>query len=305
MATLQASLLLHPSLYACSSSSSSSSSSSFCSCSNTPCFWKSFQFSRSASHFKHNPLRLPNLNLSSPLGFRDFGFCRHPLLVSCTFHQDNANLNTEASSFDGHSVSENNESKPNQTDRGSSSLGGDGSVSEVGIMETNGFSESSEIEVKSEFAELGLDNGEVDREEKRENVVESEGKTATLDGKEGDKSRIPLVVFLMGVWATARRGFEKLLMMDWLSWWPFWRQEKRLERLIADADANPKDAAKQSALLAELNKQRLVCIAVFTYDIVGDSKNESSNVWGFSFMFEGFNFLSFFVCYFDINSCFS
>ncbi|KAG6410852.1 hypothetical protein SASPL_128923 [Salvia splendens] len=33
-----------------------------------------------------------------------------------------------------------------------------------------------------------------------------------------------------------------------------WRQEKRLERLIAEADSNPKDAAKQSALLVELNK---------------------------------------------------
>ncbi|KAH6770038.1 FTSH protease 11 [Perilla frutescens var. hirtella] len=30
--------------------------------------------------------------------------------------------------------------------------------------------------------------------------------------------------------------------------------EKRLERLLAEADANPKDAAKQNALLAELNK---------------------------------------------------
>nr|CAD1834148.1 unnamed protein product [Ananas comosus var. bracteatus] len=43
-------------------------------------------------------------------------------------------------------------------------------------------------------------------------------------------------------------------MSEWLSWWPFWRQEKRLERLIAEADANPRDAAKQSALLSELNK---------------------------------------------------
>lgn len=281
MATLQASLILHPSLFAFSSSSSSS----FCSCSYSSCFWKSFHFSRLASHFKHNPLRLPNLNLSSPPGFRDFGFCRHPFLVSCTFHQDDTNLNTEASSFDGHSVSEKNDSKPNEIDSGSSSLNGDSSVSDVGVLEANGLSESSETQVKSEFAELGLDNGEVAREEKSENVVESEGKTGTLVGKEGDKSRIPLVVFLMGVWATARTGFEKLLMMDWLSWWPFWRQEKRLERLIAEADANPKDAAKQSALLAELNKQRLVCFVVcslvFMYDNLGDGNNKSSNVLGF------------------------
>ncbi|KAK9143962.1 hypothetical protein Syun_013362 [Stephania yunnanensis] len=62
------------------------------------------------------------------------------------------------------------------------------------------------------------------------------------------------MVFLVGVWASVRRGFEKLAFSEWLSWWPFWRQEKRLERFIAEADANPKDAAKQSALLAELNK---------------------------------------------------
>nr|GMC98578.1 ATP-dependent zinc metalloprotease FTSH 11, chloroplastic/mitochondrial-like [Ipomoea batatas] len=37
-------------------------------------------------------------------------------------------------------------------------------------------------------------------------------------------------------------------------WLLFWKQEKRLELLTAEADANPNDAAKESALLAELNK---------------------------------------------------
>lgn len=73
---------------------------------------------------------------------------------------------------------------------------------------------------------------------------------------------MPLMVFLLGVWARVRSGFEKILMWDWLSWWPFWRQEKRLERLIVEADANPMDAVKQSALLAELNKQRLDYVVV-------------------------------------------
>ncbi|VAH61753.1 unnamed protein product [Triticum turgidum subsp. durum] len=36
--------------------------------------------------------------------------------------------------------------------------------------------------------------------------------------------------------------------------WPFWRPDRRLQRLIDDADAHPKDPAKQSALLHELNK---------------------------------------------------
>ncbi|KAG6422551.1 hypothetical protein SASPL_119128 [Salvia splendens] len=69
-----------------------------------------------------------------------------------------------------------------------------------------------------------------------------------------NERRVPIVVFLVGVFARLREGFEKLLYSDWFSWWPFWRQEKRLERLIAEADSNPKDAAKQSALLVELNK---------------------------------------------------
>lgn len=251
MATLQASLLLHPSLSGFSSLYSSSSSSSF--------FCKSFRFYRPASYFKYNPLRLPNLHVSSPPGFRDFGFRTHPLLVSCTFQHDNANLDTEASSLDGHPVPESNELKPSEVDSGE-------------ILKTNGFSQSSEIEVKNEFVELGMDEGEGVMDEERENVVGSGGKTGTLLGKEGKNSQIPFMVFLLGVWATAKRGFEKLLTTDWLSWWPFWRQEKRLERLIAEADANPKDAAKQSALLAELNKHRSEHIVVFTYNIVAENK---------------------------------
>ncbi|XWS61297.1 hypothetical protein CRYUN_Cryun07bG0113900 [Craigia yunnanensis] len=64
------------------------------------------------------------------------------------------------------------------------------------------------------------------------------------------------MVFLRGVWAMIKNGMEKLVALDWFTWWPFWRQEKRLDHLIAEADANPnpEDAVKQSAFLAELNK---------------------------------------------------
>ncbi|CAL9756129.1 unnamed protein product [Musa acuminata subsp. burmannicoides] len=68
------------------------------------------------------------------------------------------------------------------------------------------------------------------------------------------EGRFRLMAFLMGALASARKGLDAVLMSEWLSWWPFWRKEQRLEWLIADADANPRDAAKQSALLAELNK---------------------------------------------------
>lgn len=68
--------------------------------------------------------------------------------------------------------------------------------------------------------------------------------------------KLPVVVFMIGVFERLRTGFEKLVLSKWLSWWPFWRHEKRLERLIAEADANPKDALLQSVLLAELNKHK-------------------------------------------------
>lgn len=85
------------------------------------------------------------------------------------------------------------------------------------------------------------------------NVVESE---VLVEENEEMKRKLPIVVFLMGLFAKVKNGFEKILLSDWFSWWPFWQQEKRLDRLIADADANPKDTALQSALLVELNKHR-------------------------------------------------
>ncbi|TKY55995.1 ATP-dependent zinc metalloprotease FTSH 11 [Spatholobus suberectus] len=75
--------------------------------------------------------------------------------------------------------------------------------------------------------------------------LESEGKITN--------GRFSIVVFFVGLWVKARERVKKALA-EFLDWWPFWRQEKRLERLIADADANPQHAAKQSALFVELNK---------------------------------------------------
>ncbi|KAL5744784.1 hypothetical protein ACOSQ2_027900 [Xanthoceras sorbifolium] len=87
--------------------------------------------------------------------------------------------------------------------------------------------------------------------ETTENDLGADGK---LVGNESDMSKIPLVVFLMGVWTRVRAGIERMMRWDWLNWWPFWRQEKKLEQLVAEANANPKDSAKQANLLAELNK---------------------------------------------------
>ena len=82
-----------------------------------------------------------------------------------------------------------------------------------------------------------------------------EGEEGLMVEKNGEERKLAIVVFLVGIWATMKKGFEKIWLSGWFSWWP-WQQEKRLQRLIAQADANPNDAVLQSSLLAELNKHR-------------------------------------------------
>jgi ATP-dependent metalloprotease len=71
-----------------------------------------------------------------------------------------------------------------------------------------------------------------------------------------DKAKARVLTVAAVVVAAARRFVDWVMSGDWMSWWPFWRLDHRLQRLIDEADANPKDAAKQSALLHELNKSR-------------------------------------------------
>ncbi|CAF2324688.1 unnamed protein product [Brassica napus] len=91
-------------------------------------------------------------------------------------------------------------------------------------------------------------------------LVNSGGEGAEVKGAEEDtkKSKFPVVVLLMGVWAYLKRAMEKVIMQR--EWWPFSRPEKRLQKLIAQADANPLDAALQGALFAELNKHMYVIL---------------------------------------------
>lgn len=249
---LQAFLLCKPSL------SFSSSSKRF----HLPrCFSNSsYSFSSSLSF---NPLSLSTFT-SSTSHISRFG--PRTLSVPCTLRPESAGFDSERLDFsDRNSVSDSKDSNFKDFDGGSSSFNGNSSVSEFGnskVDELGGG--SSEILVKSEFGEVGLGNGEVGSEGKSGNAEENDGKGENLSESDGKsvnlsdiKSRIPLIVFLMGMWVRLKKGFEKVLEWEWLSWWPFWRQEKRLERLIAEADANPKDMAKQSALLTELNKHRL------------------------------------------------
>ncbi|XP_010482703.1 PREDICTED: ATP-dependent zinc metalloprotease FTSH 11, chloroplastic/mitochondrial [Camelina sativa] len=124
----------------------------------------------------------------------------------------------------------------------------DSFVTDTDSLETNdrfvggeGTSEATSFEA----AEVKIGGGEEEAE-----VIDG----VTTEGEEKKKSKFRIVVLMMGLWAAIKRAMEKVMEWEWLSWWPFSRQEKRLEKLIAEADANPKDAALQGALLAELNK---------------------------------------------------
>lgn len=150
------------------------------------------------------------------------------LAISCTLQADNVNSSSE------------------------SVFSGDDSIRN---LEEARKLENGELCGEIEEAEPALSVSEAKDLENVSMGAESEVKLETLADGEVGKNKLPVVVFLTGILATARNGLEKLTSSEWLNWWPFWRQEKRLERLIAEADANPKDAAKQSALLAELNKQ--------------------------------------------------
>ncbi|OAY48422.1 ATP-dependent zinc metalloprotease FTSH 11, chloroplastic/mitochondrial isoform X2 [Manihot esculenta] len=176
-----------------------------------------------------------NNNNISLFTFLNSRFRPLPLPISCTLHPENANSNPELTSFRLNSNSDSTEPNINEFSGGDSS-----DVSGLGESGINGLDgESSESEA---------------REMRTENEGESERNNENLVKKHGVHSKIPLLVFLFDLWTTARRGLEKLLASHWFTWWPFWQREKHLGRLIAEADANPKDADKQSALLAELNK---------------------------------------------------
>ncbi|CAK9310744.1 unnamed protein product [Citrullus colocynthis] len=225
MVNLQASLFCNPSLSSLPPLLSSSSST------------RSLHFSFSL------PSRSISCNPFSASGFRFTH--RSPSSLPCTLHPEYGNFNSESISSPGGNMG----SGPQDFN-----LGGFGDQgADIDGSRVEG-SESSEILMNIEAGVMATD-------ENAETVLDSPGTVEFESGieseKEGKWRSLPFVVFLMGLWAATRRRFQKVIeiVMDWYSWWPFWRQEKRLERLIAEADANPKDAAKQSALLAELNKQ--------------------------------------------------
>ncbi|XP_049393949.1 ATP-dependent zinc metalloprotease FTSH 11, chloroplastic/mitochondrial [Solanum stenotomum] len=172
-----------------------------------------------------NPLFCLRLSTTASPPFKT-RFCRHNLLLHCTLNPEQVDSSSEFA------LSNN-----------------DNSIPEIEPLE---FNEPSVVEIGSVHNSSIDSNGGVvsSVSDNEAGHVESE----VLVENDELKKKLPILIFLMGVFAKVKKGFENILLSDWFSWWPFWQQEKRLERLIADADANPNDAAMQSALLAELNK---------------------------------------------------
>lgn len=184
-------------------------------------------------HFYHHPNRF--FHCSSTFTYLCFRSLRPS--IPCTLHPDN--VESQDSKFFNNSGSDFRGDNDN-----SNALKLDSSEVPNSNFQETANSESSGNELKVEETNGGGSLGK------------SEGVGESSVGNEGAKSKIPLLVFLMGLWTKMKRGIEKMMTWDWFSWWPFWRQEKRLEQLIAEANANSKDVGLQSALLAELNKHR-------------------------------------------------
>ncbi|XP_057462843.1 ATP-dependent zinc metalloprotease FTSH 11, chloroplastic/mitochondrial isoform X1 [Actinidia eriantha] len=180
------------------------------------------------SHRRRNSLSSSLLLSTIDSASLKFRFRRHRLVFNCTLHPDYVSSSSDSTFSVNNSIPDLEESQ------------GGGIFNEL-----SGENSRIEAEVSvSEGEEFGRVDSEVERKSKLENSLE----------KGDSKNRLQVVVFLLGLLATARKGLDKLSLSNWFDWWPFWQQEKLLERLIAEADANPQDAAKQSALLAELNK---------------------------------------------------
>ncbi|KAK4787889.1 hypothetical protein SAY86_011722 [Trapa natans] len=226
MTVLQASLLCKTSLglSSCSSTYASISSSYF------PCI-----YSKSPTKHRYHLTRCRSL--ASPYFQSNSSSSRSPRSryrprispSRCAFHPENLDFESECASGSEEPIIE----EPN----------GSMTAKQTARVEDD---EVLKLETEGEQVETNAVNSD--------DIVENGGEDGSLVENKLPKSKIPVMVFLMGVWAMLKRGYERLLEMNWLGWLPFWRQEKRLERLIAEADTNPMDAAKQSALLIELNK---------------------------------------------------
>ncbi|KAJ1377114.1 P-loop containing nucleoside triphosphate hydrolase, partial [Sesbania bispinosa] len=104
--------------------------------------------------------------------------------------------------------------------------------------------------IQNETQTLSEETLSVDGTDAESNPLEGESEKEEVGDEFG---RLPVVVFLVGLWAKTRESVKKAFS-DFMNWLPIWQQERRLAKLITDAEANPNDVAKQTALLVELNK---------------------------------------------------
>ncbi|KAL5999045.1 ATP-dependent zinc metalloprotease FTSH 11, chloroplastic/mitochondrial [Asimina triloba] len=176
---------------------------------------------------------ISGLRLGNPTHPVVFFSCRRPRpLAALAPTPENPNSAAESSSFPGQDWISDLEKRDDSADFAVKKRSGDGDALAADAVAL--------VEAETEKDGVRADS--------------SDDGSGALTGKQANATEFSLAAFMMGMFFSLRKGFEKLAVSEWLSWWPFWRQEKRLERLLAEADANPKDAAKQTALLVELNK---------------------------------------------------
>lgn len=115
-----------------------------------------------------------------------------------------------------------------------SSLGGENlGIEEVGSVKSderlNLEGKVNGVEVKNESTEVGKEREEVD-------------------------ARFPVLGLLVGLWRGMNKEAEKVSNSKAAKGFWNWLKESRLERMLKEADANPSDVSKQTALLVELGK---------------------------------------------------
>ena len=108
------------------------------------------------------------------------------------------------------------------------------------------------------------------------------GQVEVVNGaSQADEARMPapwnVGALLAMVWDRLMRNS----LVAFITSWPAWQKRRKLERLLAEADANPQDAEKQAALLAELFKQRL---AVLCQGLFGASLRDTCTLVWFSYL---------------------
>lgn len=132
----------------------------------------------------------------------------------------------------------------------------------VSGMESNILDRFETQEVRSSASENAVPT-ETAKHKSEELHVMGEGDATVLDAEEEHNeksgkdvaSKPPKLFSVLGPFsAPAWEAVKGNPLTEWINQWSVWQEKRKLEHLLRQADANPLDASKQSALLAELNK---------------------------------------------------